>query len=215
MINKKNLSTYVLTHIQNNNLKHLLNEKGITLLKPTEADFLLMKPYLHPHDLQYFFLEAGVEHYRLLNYISFLSGQWLAQEKPSNLRINILDLGTQFGGSSIALSNDLNVDVTTYDLEDKRDGKKWPSNITFKLGDCIDLQEDFHQYQIIMMDVNHDGQFEHKLFQFLNEIKWEGLMILDDIHLNNEMKEFWNNITQEKYDLTSIGHWSGTGLVIF
>jgi hypothetical protein len=39
--------------------------------------------------------------------------------------------------------------------------------------------------------------------------------MLDDIHLNDDMKLFWNNITEEKYDLTSIGHWSGTGLVVF
>jgi hypothetical protein len=38
---------------------------------------------------------------------------------------------------------------------------------------------------------------------------------LDDINLNNPMKEFWNVITEDKYDISEYGHWSGTGLVIF
>jgi hypothetical protein len=29
------------------------------------------------------------------------------------------------------------------------------------------------------------------------------------------MKEFWNSIKQEKYDVTDKGHWSGTGIVFF
>jgi hypothetical protein len=29
------------------------------------------------------------------------------------------------------------------------------------------------------------------------------------------MKKYWDWIDEEKYDISSIGHWSGTGLVIF
>jgi hypothetical protein len=29
------------------------------------------------------------------------------------------------------------------------------------------------------------------------------------------MKNFWDRIEEKKYDITNIGHWSGTGLVIF
>jgi hypothetical protein len=29
------------------------------------------------------------------------------------------------------------------------------------------------------------------------------------------MEYFWNSITQEKYDLTKIGHSTGSGIVIF
>jgi hypothetical protein len=39
--------------------------------------------------------------------------------------------------------------------------------------------------------------------------------MLDDIHLNEAMINYWNSFTEEKYDLTNIGHWSGTGMVIF
>ena len=39
--------------------------------------------------------------------------------------------------------------------------------------------------------------------------------MLDDIKLNDEMRDFWSNIKEEKWDITSKGHWSGTGLVNF
>ena len=66
-----------------------------------------------------------------------------------------------------------------------------------------------------MLDTDHDGPFEYKSYNYLKEINWEGYLLLDDIHLNNVMREFWNHIDNEKHDITSIGHWSGTGLVIF
>ena len=37
--------------------------------------------------------------------------------------------------------------------------------------------------------------------------------MLDDIKLNTGMYDFWNNIEEEKYDLSDIGHETGTGLV--
>ena len=40
-------------------------------------------------------------------------------------------------------------------------------------------------------------------------------MLLDDIDLNQPMKEFWGIINEEKYDVSHVGHWSGTGIVIF
>ena len=51
------------------------------------------------------------------------------------------------------------------------------------------------------------------------------LILFDDIHLGpghmgitsgNSMQQFWDKIdNQYKLDLTSVGHWSGTGLVSF
>ncbi len=36
--------------------------------------------------------------------------------------------------------------------------------------------------------------------------------MFDDIRLMN-MVEIWNNLAKPKLDLTSFGHWAGTGLV--
>ena len=75
--------------------------------------------------------------------------------------------------------------------------------------------EEIRKTRFIFLDVDHDGLYEDKFYSFLNSIEWKGILVLDDIHLNEPMKNFWNGISQEKYDLTQIGHWSGTGLVVF
>jgi len=40
-------------------------------------------------------------------------------------------------------------------------------------------------------------------------------MVLDDIHAFPEMEILWNKLIFNKVDITSYGHWSGTGLVDF
>ena len=37
----------------------------------------------------------------------------------------------------------------------------------------------------------------------------------DDIHLSRQMDNFWDGLKNDKYDLTEIGHHSGTGIAIF
>ena len=39
--------------------------------------------------------------------------------------------------------------------------------------------------------------------------------MFDDIHLSRKMDNFWDGLKNEKYDLTEIGHHSGTGIAIF
>ena len=68
---------------------------------------------------------------------------------------------------------------------------------------------------LIMLDTNHDGNFENQFFQFLRNNHYDGFLFLDDIHLNDAMIRFWNSITEPKVDLTDIGHFSGSGLVDF
>ena len=46
-------------------------------------------------------------------------------------------------------------------------------------------------------------------------IKYKGYLMLDDIYYNDAMRNFWSSIVEEKYDISNIGHHSGTGLVIF
>jgi hypothetical protein len=40
-----------------------------------------------------------------------------------------------------------------------------------------------------------------------------GTLILDDIYLNDDMVNFWNQINDDKIDATNIGHSTGTGVV--
>jgi hypothetical protein len=69
--------------------------------------------------------------------------------------------------------------------------------------------------KIILLDTFHDGGFELEFLNYLKGINYSGVLILDDIHLNNEMKSFWENINEDKLDITNIGHGSGTGVVYF
>ena len=49
----------------------------------------------------------------------------------------------------------------------------------------------------------------------LKKIGYKGLVLLDDIKLNEQMKYFWNDISEEKLDISDYGHWSGTGIFNF
>jgi predicted O-methyltransferase YrrM len=66
----------------------------------------------------------------------------------------------------------------------------------------------------IFLDGPKDGIFERVLLQRLNELGLpKGLLVmLDDIRVWN-MLAIWREICRPKLDLTSFGHWSGTGLI--
>jgi hypothetical protein len=159
---------------------------------------------------QYLFWKSGVEHYRVLNYISSLFEN-----------ITICDIGTKHGLSAIALANKNN-HVYSYDLVDKLDSnlKKLEQelNVDFFIRNCLEAEEDKHRIlssKIVMLDTDHDGFFENKFYDFLVENNYKGLLILDDINLNDPMIKFWNRISQPKFDITRFGHHSGTGIVEF
>jgi predicted O-methyltransferase YrrM len=67
---------------------------------------------------------------------------------------------------------------------------------------------------IVFMDALKDGKQEYLFLEHFSKIKFRKkcLFIFDDIRLWN-MLDIWYNIDKPKLDLTSFGHWSGTGLV--
>jgi len=151
----------------------------------------------------WFFMEAGREHYRLLAYISGLfNGETL------------LDIGTYQGSSSIALSfNDKNK-VASFDVVAQPEIKKISvANIEYYIGNVLDHPDLILFSPFILLDTYHDGVFEKEFMDKLIEIDYHGIVMFDDIYLNDEMKKFWEGITQEKHDLTPVGHFTGTGIV--
>ena len=62
-------------------------------------------------------------------------------------------------------------------------------------------------------DTDHNGIHEKLFYDWLIKINYKGLLLFDDIHLNNEMRTFWNNIIHKKEDISHIGHITGTGVV--
>jgi len=159
-----------------------------------------------PEFRQYFISQGGQEHYKLLAYFSTLFEDEI-----------LLDIGTYKGCSSLALSYNTNNKVKSFDLGDYKQISKNLDNIDYILGDFTDSKylDLVMKAPLIMLDTDHEGPFEHLAYQYLKDINWVGYLLLDDIHLNKPMAEFWNQIDNEKYDITTLGHWSGTGLVIF
>jgi hypothetical protein len=89
-------------------------------------------------------------------------------------------------------------------------------NIEFKLENILENNNELIlSAPFIMLDTDHEGPFEDAFYAHLKKINYKGLLFLDDINLNDPMKIFWAGITEEKYELTSKAHWSGTGIVIF
>jgi hypothetical protein len=70
--------------------------------------------------------------------------------------------------------------------------------------------------QLILLDIDpHEGTEEIKFVNLLQDAGFKGLMLVDDIKLNEGMKRFWGGVELPKYDLTELGHWTGTGLIVY
>ena len=178
--------------------------------KINAATFPMSQPWMGAGRYVYLFAEAGRDHYRLLSYISSLYNN-----------IIICDVGTKHGLSAIALASPTNK-VYSYDTVDKLDDQLKDAaseiNCTFLVENC--LEKDEHKERllsadIVMLDTDHDGVFEEEFYSFLKTSGFSGILILDDIRLNEPMKKFWDSITEPKFDITKYGHFSGTGLVTF
>jgi hypothetical protein len=148
------------------------------------------------------------EHYRVLTYLSFLFNNEL-----------IVDAGTCQGHSCLALAQNKNNLVYTYDIvpKDLNHITENYKNVTKYIKD-INLETDdiLEKAKIILLDIDpHDGKIEKIFYDKLCTTKFNGILICDDINLNEGMKNFWNSIDKEKYDISHIGHWSGTGIVNF
>ena len=136
-------------------------------------DLLEYETELAPFVKKYFFLNSGVEHYRLLAHIS----TYYENE-------TILDIGTFKGGSALALSFNNNNKVISIDIEDHLDSNIDRSNIEFKILNILDYPKLIQQSKLIMLDTAHDGLFEKEFYTYLIKSNWNGIMIADDIHLN-------------------------------
>ena len=158
-------------------------------------------PYLKEEHKQLFF--DNREHYGLLSTLS----------KDYN-GVKIYDIGTYKGLSALALSSNEKNLIISYDIEYHVEIHR-PDNVEFRIGN---FYRDYEMLKspLIMFDIDpHNGLDETNFVDNLIRIGYKGTVIFDDIHLNEGMQKFWDSITQEKFDLTSVGHWSGTGKVIF
>jgi predicted O-methyltransferase YrrM len=158
------------------------------------------------------------EHYRLLAALVEIL-------RPTS----VVEIGTSTGLSALAMLDRLPAagQLTTFDVvpwatipdsallpEDLTDGR-----LVLEIGDlsdprCFDEHADLlARTSLIFIDGPKDGAFETDFFRRLRGIDRVDpcFVVFDDIRLWN-MLAFWRSIEETKLDLTSFGHWSGTGL---
>ena len=159
-----------------------------------------------------FFGDCGRQHYRLLMHLS---------NQFDN--VDIFDIGTHRGSSALALSHNKKNRVYSFDIENRpKNYTNKPENVEFIQYDLFDFnnnsislwKDKILNSPLIFLDIDpHDGILEYNFYQFLLEHNYGGLLILDDINYFEGMRIMWSKITSDKLDLTTLGHWSGTGLV--
>jgi len=162
----------------------------------------------------WFYQSPGKEPHRLLAYLSTLfDGK------------TIFDIGTHLGDSALALSYNVTNRVESFDIIDKVSAKRRErNNVGWHIGDLFDpayrnpWAAKLLESPLIYIDVDpHHGIQEFELVQWLREHHYKGFIVLDDIWYFKPMRNnLWYRIEGAcKADATSIGHWSGTGIVSF
>jgi hypothetical protein len=168
-----------------------------------------VRKYIHTQKESYLIAEAGVEHYKLLAYLS-------SQLPPMS---RVADFGTYCGDSAIALASNPLVKVITCDprdiIGDEGCYKRLP-NIVYYKASALDVLPYVLDAKIIFVDIGlHESVIEKQILDFCISHEYKGIAVYDDIYLNPPMHHFWNEIKLLKYDVTEVGHYSGTGVVIF
>lgn len=171
---------------------------------------------LHLKDSIYFNIFPG-EHYRLLKAITKILNPKLAVE-----------IGTYTGmGSTAIIQGQSSGQLFTYDIfpwntfDTHLDVQHFKKGLVIQkvcdLSNPREFEINFpilNKAEIIFIDAPKDGVFEYHFLKYLTllEPQVNKILILDDIRFVN-MIDLWTSITSPKLDITSFGHWSGTGIV--
>ena len=172
------------------------------------------EPYLRPS-------RWPGEHYRLL--------AGLTQALKPKL---IVEIGTGGGLSTLAMKQHLDKGskIVTFDIIDWRAGR--PFNVLqtrdFEGGALVQYLDDLsvpatfakhsellRHANLVFLDGPKDGSMERLFLDNLRTLSFDSkpvVLALDDIRLWN-MLGIWRSISAPKLDLTSFGHYCGTGLV--
>lgn len=189
--------------------KHLtLHPSALTKLN------LLPRAELVPPQYRRFFMgRPGYAPYWLLAYLS-----------TQFVQTTLVEIGVHNGWGSLALSyNPLNL-VVGYDVDLSTLSPEIAAlpNVRFREGIAHTLSPDLIlSSPLIHFDAAHDGVYEQTFLDFLIAGGYQGMVLWDDIHRVTEtegdaMPRFWRGITVGgKYDLTAIGHETGSGLLCF
>ena len=142
----------------------------------------------------------------------------------------VVEIGTHTGMGSLALLQALAPDgkLTTFDILPWREiPETWLGEGDFASGRLIQEIADigstgvieryaelFAKADFILIDGPKDGVTEGKFIAALETLRLTGnpIVMFDDIRVLN-MVALWRGLARPKLDVTSFGHWSGSGLV--
>ncbi len=160
------------------------------------------------------------EHYKLLAAI-------IKRKQPAV----VVELGTHLGYSSLCMKAFLppGGHIYTFDIspwngfedtilteQDLRSGLTQYTDDLTKWEDVQKHRALLERADIVFMDALKDGVQEYQFLDNFSKLNFKKgcLFIFDDIRLWN-MLDIWYHIDKPKLDMTSFGHWSGTGLVVW
>jgi predicted O-methyltransferase YrrM len=212
---------YELSIISEPKIKSLLNNEAILLfaeiIKKFSSESYSFSRFANPNWDDMVRNESG-EHYRLLPAIV----------KALNAK-NVVEIGTFMGASSVAIIENTNANVLTYDLLKWDSMDTYLSSEDFETGRVRQILEDISERDfflknlenlinadVVFVDAPKDGKFEPLFWSHIEskKINLHGkVFIFDDIRVST-MHDFWQDLNYPKIDLGSLGHWSGTGLVL-
>jgi predicted O-methyltransferase YrrM len=206
-----------ISYVEGNPTKRLLDIslKAIHEASKIDLKWLSQRMKVEPH-------LAGIwpgQHYKLL------AGLVVAT-KPRR----VIEIGTFSGVSALAMKASLppGSELITIDVVPWREIKETAltesdfedGSLRQVLGDLSEesffasFSETLAGCDLLFVDGPKDINFENTFLQRLSKLKLSAdpLVVFDDIRLWNMLK-IWNEISRPKLDLTSFGHYTGTGIV--
>ncbi len=177
----------------------LLNTNLVRKTDLSEIESLLFSEHKHFTQI--------TEHYLLLGYLS--------KSYPDGSKF--LDIGTRRGNSAVAMALNPNIEVHSFDIVDEVRDRVKKDNITFFVRNILEDVTEILQYDVVLIDIDpHHGSEEKRLINYLRDNEWKGILLVDDIKDPpwKAMCKMWNELEDvNKYDITAMGHASGTGLI--
>lgn len=141
----------------------------------------------------------------------------------------VIELGTHLGYSALCMKKFMPADgcIHTFDVvpwngfadtilteKDFDNNLEQHTDDLTKWEDVLKHKEMLEDADVIFMDALKDGKQEYLFLEHFSKLNFRKkcLFVFDDIRLWN-MLDIWYHMNRPKMDLTSFGHWSGTGLV--